>query len=231
MAEVQMIDECAEYAPWVAIHGLLHAYGECQCGCGRKVPLAKYRNQKLGLSRGAPARFIKGHHHRLSIKSKRDALYGDRRPGAPDECWEWTGSIQKGIGYGQIQVAGKHYNVHRLSYEVHRGPIPKGICVCHTCDNRICWNPNHLWLGTMADNFADMVKKKRHPQGSKHGQAILDEPKVEEIRDLYAQGASIRGLARQFSVSQRSVQFIVRFETWRHMNLTTQEIKGGRSPE
>src|SRR5690348_1346681 len=75
-------------------------------------------------------------------------------------CWEFTGSLNNG-GYGVIGFKGKVWLAHRLSYYFHNGEIPKGLLVCHKCDNRKCINPDHLFLGTYMDNYNDMVAKGR----------------------------------------------------------------------
>jgi len=76
-------------------------------------------------------------------------------------CWEWQGSTNN-IGYGFIRDGRNMRTAHRVSYEEHVGVIPKGMCVCHTCDNTKCINPNHLWLGTRKQNTIDMLNKGRH---------------------------------------------------------------------
>lgn len=79
------------------------------------------------------------------------------------DCWEFQGGLNN-IGYGMIRDTDHNgmRTTHRVSYEVHKGEIPDHMCVLHTCDNRKCCNPEHLWLGTHKENIHDMIDKDRH---------------------------------------------------------------------
>ena len=78
-----------------------------------------------------------------------------------ETCWLWTGGTN-GYGYGRLWVRGHFVGTHRVSFSMHVGPIPDGLCVLHTCDVPACIRPDHLFLGTHRDNMHDMVQKKRH---------------------------------------------------------------------
>lgn len=136
----------------------------------------------------------------------------------PTGCWLWTGATAS-HGYGELHYGdGKRPKAHRVSYELFRGEIPKGMFVCHTCDVRRCVNPAHLFLGTQADNMADMVAKGRQSRGAAHGKSKLNEEKILEIRSLWASGLmSGIALSRMYGVSKGAISFIVNRKSWRHV--------------
>lgn len=137
-----------------------------------------------------------------------------------DECWTWTGS-QRGKGYGQIKLAGrKSTTAHRASWLVHHGNIPDGMCVLHKCDNRLCVRPDHLFLGTKADNNADMVRKGRNSYGvlARYGEAVpnskLTIGDIPQIRALHKRGFSYPNIAKRFGVGATTIRSVITGNTW-----------------
>ena len=143
-----------------------------------------------------------------------------------DSCWVWTGAKAHG-GYGVLSISRKQgiVRAHRLSWEIHNGPIPEGMDMCHTCDNPSCVNPSHLFLGTPHDNAIDMMEKgrdlegrKRRARGEEHHRAKLTAAQVVAIRSEYAAGdTSTRKLATKYGVSRRSIMFILHRQQWVHV--------------
>lgn len=145
-------------------------------------------------------------------------------PGDGDECWLWAGSLRS-TGYGQMTSEGKNYGAHRLSWLIHHGFYPPStVDVCHTCDNRACVNPAHLFLGTRADNMADAQRKgrlignhKNAARGERVNTAKLAEGQVREIRDLRTAGRSLQSIADEYGVSKKTVLNIDHGRVWKHV--------------
>lgn len=134
--------------------------------------------------------------------------------GGADECWNWTGSMTK-WGYGKVKVHGRDVAAHRLAYELANGAIPAGLCVLHSCDNRVCCNPAHLRLGTNQDNIADKVAKGRQARTRGETVSKLTAAQVQSIRATYASGGtSHRKLAEAYGVSYKQVYRILKGEDW-----------------
>lgn len=143
-------------------------------------------------------------------------------------CWIWVGQTnEKGYGYfsGTPGQPNKKFYAHRVSWSLVHGEIPKGMHVCHKCDNPRCCNPEHLFLGTPKDNAQDMIRKGRqgdHVAAAPKGEAVvtakLTEVQVREIITLSHSGTSFSYLAKAYNVSPRTISNIVRGKSWRHVS-------------
>ncbi len=130
-----------------------------------------------------------------------------------DDCWQWLGTIKNEPprNYGQMHYRGRSWMAHRLAWTFRFGPIPEGLQVLHTCDNPECVNPDHLWLGTQADNMRDRDEKGRMFKR-------LEGTDVKSIRVLYETGTFTQYmLAEMFDVTRGTIGDVVNGRTWRNL--------------
>ena len=134
-----------------------------------------------------------------------------------DGCWPWQAHCNDD-GYGKIKIDGKVISAHRLSWEIHFGPIPEGMKVLHKCDNPPCVRPDHLFLGTDLDNHKDCVTKGRdfHIYGSQHWAAKLTEAIVKECRRL-SKTQTARSLAKKYNISESIMGQVIKGKRWKHV--------------
>jgi DNA-binding CsgD family transcriptional regulator len=133
-----------------------------------------------------------------------------------DGCW--ITDYKGGKTRPKIIINGKSHQLARAAYEAYKGVILENMCVCHSCDNGLCVNPEHLFLGTHAENMLDRDTKNRQAKGSGVGVSKLTESQVEEIRDLLAEGKlTTRQIADKFGVFSSTISMINKGERWNHV--------------
>jgi hypothetical protein len=138
-------------------------------------------------------------------------------------CWLWGGTPGKHSRYGSISIKGRDTPAHIFSYVLHKGEIPKGLCVCHTCDIGFCVNPDHLFLGTHQDNMLDKLKKGRQPKGSEIKSSKLNEEQVIDLRKRYRSNSGFNQSEEALKIGCHSstISRVVRGKKWKHLEQET----------
>jgi len=189
------------------------------CGCVKRIPTERLNE----ITKSSTA--IQSLKHRLDKQSRYNPQSG---------CIEWTGSSLTHGGYGRMSCGrGVNVRAHRVAWVLERGEIPHDMFVCHRCDNPLCVNVEHLFLGTVLDNHVDMVSKgrekfpkgcpkERNPlhlnpelvSGENNPNSKLSDDKVRTIRESHS---SLSELAKEYGVSKPTISAILNFKTWKHV--------------
>jgi hypothetical protein len=131
-------------------------------------------------------------------------------------CWEWTANTDPD-GYGRFKLNTKQLGAHRVAYTLTKGEIPDGLMVRHTCDNPACCNPDHLILGTHADNMTDMAERNRcnPPKGEQHYNSKLT---VKQVMEIYNSPLPQNEIAELYNISKTIVSRIKHKKRWKHIH-------------
>ena len=196
---------------------LKNATWNCTCDCGNKsiattTALKNGNKKSCGCLRIENTTNI-GKKNKQNTK-KRFFKYVNKK--TTSKCWEWTGNTGDS-GYGRFWDTKKIVYAHRFSYQKYKGKIPQGLNVLHSCDNRKCVNPKHLFLGTHQDNSSDMVIKNRQAKGEQVGRSVLKETQVIEIKNLLFKNIPICKIAKKYNVGWTTIYNIKTNKSWKYL--------------
>lgn len=143
-----------------------------------------------------------------------DNLFDHAIPEPNSGCWLWERAASE--GYGQLHVGnGKRVGAHRAAYEAAYGPLKEGQQACHKCDNRLCINPDHLFAGTMRDNFHDAIQKGRRQK--KDGSFLRAKLTTEQVFAIRADTRGSYVLGKEYGVHPSTIRQIRRRKAWGHV--------------
>lgn len=179
---------------------------ECACGCGGRTtgkyvrghrPVSEIKGKDYcacgcGEITGSGRKYVTGHQ---TEKPLTERLWSKVAVSDPNSCWDWQGGLNIG-GYGQVNFRGRSMIASRVMWSFFNGEIPEGMCICHRCDRPQCCNPDHLFLGTPADNSQDRIEKGRPITNRRY----TDE-QIQEMRRLRDEGYTLGQISRRYGIS------------------------------
>jgi len=152
----------------------------------------------------------------MNNESMAEKFWGYAAPADEAGCMNWTAG-RSTKGYGRFRIDGRYRIASRVAWELARGPVPKGLCVCHHCDNPPCVNPAHLFLATSAENTADKVAKGRQMKGESVPWAVLSASDVLSAREFRTRGESYAEIADRFGVSVGCIHSALTGANWKSL--------------
>lgn len=158
----------------------------------------------------------------LSVQEARRRFWSRVDKSGTNGCWLWLGCTCGSTSiYGTHGYQGKTYKAHRLAYELTHGPIPNGMLACHRCDNKLCVNPDHIFLGTQKDNISDMYRKGRNRnvslRGEENHRSKYTTNQAVDVKTLRLNGTSMKQISELTGVSEPAVNSICQGRVWRHV--------------